>query len=107
LLGWIKELCQFMCGIHLNNNSIANSDYFHEVLSLFSISKEDVIACNRSKEEDCKAESHNRHHIIHYDKYLKPYYSILPPDPKTKGRENSRAHGMFLKKHKDHIVLGK
>ena len=32
-----------MCGIHLNNNSICNSDYFLEVLNLFHITNDDLI----------------------------------------------------------------
>ena len=54
LLKLIKK-CHFIVGIHLNNNGIAlNTKFFKEVMTMFKVREEDLIACNRSKKAEAK-----------------------------------------------------
>ena len=70
-----------------------------------------MIACNRSKEHCARTFGLQRSkacHQIDYDKYLKPYINkTKPEEPPDKPRMDSQKDAALLKKHKDHIVLGK
>jgi len=51
----LMNKCNFIVGIHLNNNGITlNNKYFKEVMRLFGIREVDLIASNRSKVADAK-----------------------------------------------------
>ena len=53
LLLKLFKRCNFIVGIHLNNNGITlNKKYFKEVMKLFDIRESDLIACNRSTEAE-------------------------------------------------------
>ena len=106
LLKHTKKHCLFLSGIHLNNNNIIHSNYFTQVLDIFYLKSSDVVINHPPYKFNSKSnQSHNSHQQnIDYEKYLRPYYSVSAPQNSNNDEDNK---GSLLKKHKDHIVVGK
>ena len=69
-----------MVGIHFNNNGIAiETKFFKEVMKIFQIREEDLVACNRSREGESKGEAPGTGNFIDYQKYLRKYFNIATP----------------------------
>ena len=80
LLTQLKK-CNFIVGIHLNNNGTAlNANHFQQVMKLFDIREADLVACNRSKVAEAKGESPVTGQSIDYYQYLRPYFTLASPD---------------------------
>ena len=102
-------------------------------MELFDITEADLIVCNRSKEEDTRAQYPFGRQDIDYHQHLKKYFTIVSPDqepsrskslndsshfasdlPKASKSETTQGYvkeivndKKFLYKFKDHLILGK
>ena len=124
--------CQFLLGVHLNDNNITKCKYneeandfdyedlFYDITSEFFITEEDLIAIGKSKKPIIKGQEHVKvlqYHILNsqfrkvldidYYKYLQMYFNNTIPEQKLLEDATDYDQQTCRKIFKDHIFLGK